>query len=361
MKTKSAVDFREIARLEAGNSVGLLPVIEKELIHYDILRAMSENGFLENLCFQGGTSLRLCYGSERFSEDLDFTGGVGFDYIAMSQLKECIEDSLSARYGLSVTVKPPKEKSHTGVKVSSWQVNVITAPDRPDIRQQKIKIEVGNVPSYTRELVQISDNYKFSTHAPLVIAVQSMDEIMADKLLALPVSISKIRNRDIWDLHWMSLNRIKPNSELLKHKIADYGVVDYQEKLIARIEGLPGIVNGSDFINEMSRFLKNETINNTLSNESFKTALIGNVARLLLTNLEAETLLTRYNAVPASGEHRGVVVDVSDLEVVQHTGRGKHVVWDKAILSGEPIVIGSSVYISKNGEVSVIKSKGIDK
>ena len=73
--TKATLTLREIARLEAGSNLKLQPVIEKELIHYEIIRAMSENGFLERLCFQGGTALRLCYGSDRFSEDLDFTGG----------------------------------------------------------------------------------------------------------------------------------------------------------------------------------------------------------------------------------------------------------------------------------------------
>jgi hypothetical protein len=46
------------------------PVIEKELLHYDILFSLDKENLLEKLTFQGGTSLRLCYGSSRFSEDL---------------------------------------------------------------------------------------------------------------------------------------------------------------------------------------------------------------------------------------------------------------------------------------------------
>jgi predicted nucleotidyltransferase component of viral defense system len=51
------------------------PVIEKELLHYDILFSLDKEGLLDILTFQGGTSLRLCYGAPRFSEDLDFAGG----------------------------------------------------------------------------------------------------------------------------------------------------------------------------------------------------------------------------------------------------------------------------------------------
>lgn len=259
-------------------------MIEKELIHYDIIRAMSENGFLEALCFRGGTSLRLCYGSERLSEDLDFTGGVYFESATMNQLKECIEDTLSNKYGLSVEVKPPKEKKGSGIKVATWQVKVITAPDRPDIPSQKIKIEVANIPSHTRELVQMSQNYQGSMGAPLIIGVQSMEEIMADKLLALPASVSHIRHRDIWDLNWMSMNKVRPNADLLKKKINDYGVTGYQKMLQDRIESLPAIINGVEFINQMSRFLKRETIALSIGKENFRMALIGNISRMLSAN-----------------------------------------------------------------------------
>lgn len=53
----------------------LRPVVEKELLHHDILREMSAAGLLAGLTFIGGTCLRSCYGSPRLSEDLDFTGG----------------------------------------------------------------------------------------------------------------------------------------------------------------------------------------------------------------------------------------------------------------------------------------------
>ena len=56
----------------------LRPVVEKELLHHDILREVSEAGLLAGLTFIGGTCLRACYGSARLSEDLDFTGGSDF-------------------------------------------------------------------------------------------------------------------------------------------------------------------------------------------------------------------------------------------------------------------------------------------
>lgn len=43
----------------------LRPVVEKELLHHDILREMSGAGLLAGLTFIGGTCLRACYGSPR--------------------------------------------------------------------------------------------------------------------------------------------------------------------------------------------------------------------------------------------------------------------------------------------------------
>ncbi len=284
--TKTTLTLREIARLEAGSNINLQPVIEKELIHYDIIRAMSENGFLERLCFQGGTALRLCYGSEGFSEDLDFTGGILFDHANMHQLKQCIEDYLSAKYGVQVEVKSPQEKKTAGIKVSSWQVKVVTAPGRTDIPTQKIKIEVANVPSYTRELVQISENYQLVSTPPLIIGVESMDEIMADKLLAFPAAALPIRYRDIWDLHWLAMNRAHPNLIFLDQKIKDYGVENFQHKLNARILSLASIINGVEFMDQMSRFLTQETMDTSIAKEDYRMALIGSLTRLLSTACE---------------------------------------------------------------------------
>ena len=75
----------------------LRTVIEKELLHYDILRCMSEAGFLKNLTFMGGTCLRDCYGSVRLSEDLDFTGG--FDFSKNSRREESTNNQVSDSRG----------------------------------------------------------------------------------------------------------------------------------------------------------------------------------------------------------------------------------------------------------------------
>ncbi len=141
------------------------PVIVKELLHYDILYALDQEGLLDTLTFQGGTCLRLCYGSSRFSEDLDFAGGSDFSIKDVRGIKACIEDYLGKRYGLETEVKEPSELSldprNADINVEKWQIKITTSPERKDLPKQKIKLEIANIPAYTRNPVRLHTNYDF--------------------------------------------------------------------------------------------------------------------------------------------------------------------------------------------------------
>jgi predicted nucleotidyltransferase component of viral defense system len=141
------------------------PVIEKELLHYDLLFALDKAGLLDRLTFQGGTSLRLCYGSQRFSEDLDFVGGYDFTTSLLMDMKSCIESYIADRYGLEIIVKEPSEMSnepeYQDIKVDKWQITITTSPSRRDLPKQKIKIKVCNIPAYTRTPTSLNANYDF--------------------------------------------------------------------------------------------------------------------------------------------------------------------------------------------------------
>lgn len=60
--------FDQLVQQALTNIPDLAPlqvVVEKELLHHDIMRILSESGMLQGLCFIGGTCLRTCYGSRR--------------------------------------------------------------------------------------------------------------------------------------------------------------------------------------------------------------------------------------------------------------------------------------------------------
>lgn len=281
----------ERAMREEGFS-HMRPVIEKELLHYDLLFALDKQGLLDKLTFQGGTPLRLCYGSSRFSEDLDFAGGYDFTTIQLMNMKDCIESYITSRYGLEVSVKEPSEMSsepkYEDIKVDKWQIAITTSPSRKDLPKQKIKIEVCNIPSYTRTPQALNANYDFlpDGYGDVLIMTESLDEIMADKLISLVNTTRYVRHRDIWDLRWLKQRGSSINKQFILSKINDYKITDYLTKLENTIANIEKIIYSEGFNNELSRFIPLDVQERTLKKDKFKDFLI-NETKLLLSNLKA--------------------------------------------------------------------------
>jgi predicted nucleotidyltransferase component of viral defense system len=273
--------------LADGNVAHMRPVVEKELLHYDILFSLEKEGMLNDLTFQGGTSLRLCHGANRFSEDLDFAGGKEFSAAQLAEMKECIETYIGSRYGLEVIVKEPnqlkKDPKYTDLKIDKWQIAVVTSPERKDIPRQKIKLEVANVPAYTREPLPMGANYDFlpDGYEDTLIMTETLDEVMADKLVSLPATQNYVRNRDIWDLSWLKQQGAQIREDLVQQKLNDYGIEGYEVMLGTMIGRIPEIVAGNQFKDEMRRFTPSNIYERTLGQEKFEQFLVNNVTQIL--------------------------------------------------------------------------------
>jgi predicted nucleotidyltransferase component of viral defense system len=273
--------------MQVNGRAHMRPVIEKELLHYDILFALDQAGLLDKMTFQGGTALRLCYGSPRFSEDLDFAGGVDFISGDMIALKSCLESYLGKRYTLEVTVKEPhetaREPNEKNIKVSKWQIKIVTHPQRPDIPKQMIKIEVANIPAYTREPQQILSNYSFLPDGYLdtIIMTETLDEILSDKMIAFVNCHAHVRYRDIWDIHWLKQRGAQINIELIDKKIHDYKIEHYSKKVNSMALKLRHIIFSKEFAAQMSRFLPMDVQEKTLLKEKFLLLLVREIGSAL--------------------------------------------------------------------------------
>jgi hypothetical protein len=69
----------------------------------------------------------------------------------------------------------------------------------------------------------------------------------------------------------------------------------------------------------------------------------------------SRTHAQEFDAVSASGAHQGIIKAVSENEVVQHVGQGKHVAWDRKTLTGAAPVVGKNMAISKDGVVEIVR------
>lgn len=290
MTTKiNKADFAQLTELAMVSSdfAHMRPVIQKELLHYDILYSLDAEGLLETLTFQGGTSLRLCYGSPRYSEDLDFVGGKTFNRKSLAPIRECIEHYIGERYDLQVSVKEPRElkhdREHADLHIDKWQISVVTAPAQSHLPQQRIKIEVANLDPCSREPHALKLNYPFlpDGYADTLVLCESLEEIMADKLVSLVNTRGYVRNRDIWDLRWLKQQNTRLRVDWVKRKIHDYGITDYPQKLEHMLSRLPQIVAGEVFTREISRFIPVDMAERTLQRSTFSTFLAAEIQDLL--------------------------------------------------------------------------------
>jgi len=248
----------------------LRPVVEKELLHHDILREMSQDGLLSGLTFIGGTCLRACYGSSRLSEDLDFTGGNDFKRSDLMELGKVLRETLGTRYGLKVAVSDPVRKEG---KVSTWKMSVETRPGRKDLPAQRIHLDICAIPSHDPRPMMLRTLYGVDMGTSgLIIQAQSREEILADKLVALAFREGRIKNRDLWDIAWLRQQGVELPAQLIPIKIHDHGRT--KEEFRSLLQGRVGELKKSealrkDFMNEMRRFLPAAVISQTVEQEPY--------------------------------------------------------------------------------------------
>lgn len=263
---------RLVAQAMIDNTVlnPLSMVVEKELLHHDILREMSSIGLLEKLTFIGGTCLRGCYGSNRLSEDLDFTGGIDFSREYLSKLPALLTEKLFTKYGLKVEVSEPRRE--TG-NVDTWKLKMVTRPEHRGVPVQRINIDVCAVPSYDKRPMMLRNYYGIDMGTSgLILQVESREEILADKLVALALRPGRIKNRDLWDIVWLKQQGIILPMDLLEKKIADHRhSVDSFVALLGDHREMLKVDAGLRiaFEQEMKRFLPSNIVIETIKNKSF--------------------------------------------------------------------------------------------
>jgi predicted nucleotidyltransferase component of viral defense system len=266
---KSAIDaFIQRRGIEAGMDQNLI----KEAIHLHLLSALSEAGILQRVVFQGGTALRLCYGGERYSEDLDFVCGKAASYLKDVDLDGLVGKALEITKrtlqrdfdvdGRQISLKRPAQPElvkGSGVNVATWQIVVPVSPT-PNAPKSRIKIEFANVPSYDSKPVAVGVTPGLVQIQDVILNTETPNEIVADKAVAL-VARSVLKFRDVWDV-WFLFSKLDATAdrEMVLKKFADYGTTDVEARASARIEELAREETARAFYVEMKRFLPSTRI-----------------------------------------------------------------------------------------------------
>jgi predicted nucleotidyltransferase component of viral defense system len=251
----------------------LRPVVEKEILHHDILREMNKAGFLKSLTFIGGTCLRLCYASERLSEDLDFAGGFDFSKNELAGLSQVLQDALLQKYEFFAEIlEPVKEAGNT----DTWKIKIITRPERPHLPAQRINIDVVMLPSHDRKPAMLKNHYGIeSGTSGLILFAESREEILADKLIALANRPNRVKNRDLWDIFWLNAHNITLKKDLLEQKLADRRIplAEFSGRYAQRIAEVESGQHA--FLAEMRRFLPPTVFSGGLTETVWWDCLVG--------------------------------------------------------------------------------------
>ena len=195
----------------------------REITQEVVLAALGRGDFFKHALFQGGTCLRIFYGLNRFSEDMDF---VLREATADFQLKDHIKhlaDELAA-YGYNIEITD-RGKADAAVKTAFLKddslgkvIDLRHANQTGLMAKIRIKFEVDtNPPAGSGYELKYLD-FPFVSS----VAVQDRPSLFAGKIHAL-LCREYVKGRDWYDFIWYSGNRTGINYDFLTSAINQMG------------------------------------------------------------------------------------------------------------------------------------------
>lgn len=196
----------------------------REMMQEIALAGLQRAGFFEKAAFYGGTALRIFYGMDRFSEDLDFSlleenPGFSLEKYLDAVLMEF--ESL----GMKVSVKEKQKTNRNNIESAFlksetiWKELVLegTIPQN-GLEQQanlKIKLEVDTIPPLDFETEEKLLLKPFSFY----VKCFTLSDLFAGKMHALLFRKWKnnVKGRDWYDMEWYIKKGVPLN---LKHFLA---------------------------------------------------------------------------------------------------------------------------------------------
>lgn len=193
----------------------------KEIAQEIALMALSRSGFFRIAAFQGGTCLRILYGLDRFSEDLDFVLNKPDKHFDWNPYITSMSEEFSA-YGYTLEVKPKTslEKAVKSVflKADSTGGILLLKDSRTNRPKIQIKLEIDSNPPIgsTNELKYLDFPLPFSVN------VQDLSSLFAGKSHAL-LCREYVKGRDWYDFLWYVSRQTSVNFTLLNNAIEQTG------------------------------------------------------------------------------------------------------------------------------------------
>ena len=211
----------------------------REIIQEIALLGLWRSKFFEKAAFYGGTALRILYGMDRFSEDLDFSLVEPMTDFQLSRYGSAVERELrSFGFEASLTTKPKKIASP--VQSAFLKANTLhhlltiksdERADWPIPRDQvlKIKIEVDTDPPSGFA----TENKFVLQPVPFSIRTFVLPDLFAGKMHAVLCRKwkNRVKGRDWYDLVWYAANHPKLHVNHLEQRMIQSGDLKKDEKI----------------------------------------------------------------------------------------------------------------------------------
>ena len=206
----------------------------KEIMQEIVLCGFSRAGFFNKAAFYGGTALRIFYGLERFSEDLDFSLITPDPEFELSAYFPTLKREV-ASYGLNVEISEKEKTKESAIRSAFLKGNtkehmlLFYASDPITIgiagnETIKIKFEVDTNPPAG---ATFEHKYRLLP-APYEVTLYDMPSLFAGKAHAVICRAwkSRVKGRDLYDYVFYLSRGASLNTEHLKSRLVQSGIWD---------------------------------------------------------------------------------------------------------------------------------------
>ena len=208
----------------------------KEIIQEIVLCGLSRGGFFNEAAFYGGTALRIFYGLNRFSEDLDFALLEPNQDFDLSKYYSFIEKEVQA-YGLNLSINEKEKTKDSNImsaflKGDTKEYILIFFPNEnmqntTSLKNIKIKFEVDiNPPAGAKYELK----YKLLP-SPHQVRLYEEGSLFAGKIHAILCRNWNYRTkgRDLYDYIFYLSKNTSVNLELIREKLIDSNVLKKED------------------------------------------------------------------------------------------------------------------------------------
>ena len=221
------LDFKQIKDQYPENLQRFERAILREYLQYKVLQAIFDSKHASKLAFLGGTALRIVYGNNRFSEDIDLDN-FGLSWSEFEDVIQKIKRFLELE-GFEIEVR-----------------NVAKGAYRCYLRFPALLYEQGLSP-YQQEkiLIQVDTAAQGYKYEPEIILLNKFDvfaeiratplDILLSQKIYTAVNRKEPKGRDFYDITYLS-SRTKPNYGFLNQKLGVSTAEDLRREIIKRIE-----------------------------------------------------------------------------------------------------------------------------